>query len=413
MQQSRGGSGRDLFGKDIVEHEERLNVPRLKRERLIRLQAEIANADLGGLLLHDPVNIRYATGAHYPGVYFHRFYARYALIPREGRPIRFGGVPDVPDEVSEVRKSIARDFFSCGRYVDEATRLWAADLAAAIKERGVAAERLGVDRLDITAQEALLAERIKLADGRVPVEKAQAIKTTDELILIRQACAVADVAISEVKDAIRPGVTENEMFAILTATNIRFGGDHMDARLLTAGGNTKPWGRFATDRIVRPGDLVAFDTDMAGRMGYMADVSRTYLCGDTRPTAEQREAYSVAYDFLQAAIPCFRSGKSFEAVAEQVPAYPEEYREQRYMGGLLAHGVGMSDGWPSIYFADINPAGFANDPNVLEDGMVICIEALATKPSSRECVKLEEQVIITASGPEVISFAPHDRGLSE
>jgi Xaa-Pro aminopeptidase len=373
----------------------------------------MARAGLGALLLYDPVNIRYATGTRDCGVFSHRFYQRYVLIGREGRPILFGGVTDqvVCGDDVEVREALVWDYFPCGRNLEPAAQRWARDLMQALEKLGARGEPLGVDRLDVIGYQALAKVHVDFVDGRVPVEKARALKTEDELALIRQACAIGDVAACDVKRALRTGVSENELFAILAGTNLRFGGEHMDLRFLTAGGNTNPWYRFASDRIVRTGDLVAFDTDMAGPLGYFTDFSRTYLCGEVKPTPPQREAYSVAYNFIQDVLPMFRVGASFVEIAEAAPRFPEAYRARRYV--VLAHGVGMSDEWPSIYFPDVSLSGFGNDPDVLRPGMVLSVEALAARANMRESVKLEEQIIITDAGPEVITTAPHESRLLE
>jgi Xaa-Pro aminopeptidase len=400
---------RDLVGRQIVDYEPRVDVARLKRERLARLRAEMTKADLGAVLLYDPINIRYATGTldSSAGFGVHSYY-RYALIPREGRPIVFGGLDETlaGDAALDVREGRTWDFFPCGRSVDEAARRWAAELAAILGQLGLSRERLGIDRLDFTGFDALRAQQVRLADARVPLERARAVKTPDELVLIRQACAVADVGVSAVRDAIRPGVSENELWAIFTATNIRLGGEHTDGRLLAAGDRTNPWYQPASDRLVRDGELVALDTDMAGPLGYFADISRTFLCGDRQPTGEQRALYEFGYRFLQEAIPLFRPGTSLREIGDRVPAYPERYRANRYV--VVAHGAGMSDEWPAVYFPDVSWSGFGNDPDVLRENMVICVEALVGEAGGRQCVKLEEQVIVTAGGPEVISRAPYD-----
>jgi Xaa-Pro aminopeptidase len=400
---------RELVGQHLVDYETRVDVARLKRERLARLQAEIGRAELGAILLYDPINIRYATGMRDSSTGFaFRYYYRYAVVPRQGRPIVFGGLDDsVAGEAAiDVREGRTWDFFPCGRNVDQAARHWGAEIRATLDGLGLSRERLGIDRLDFVGFEALGAQQLRLADARVPIERARAIKTPDELILIRQACAVADVGICAVRDAIRPGVTENELWAVFTATNIRLGGEHTDGRLLAAGDHTNPWYQAASDRMVRDGELVAFDTDMAGPLGYFADVSRTYLCGDRKPTAEQRELYEVGYRFLQESIPLFRAGASFREIGEKAPVYPEKYRANRYV--VLAHGAGMSDEWPAIYFPDVSWSGFGNDADVLQANMVICVEALVGEAGGRQSVKLEEQLIVTERGPEVISLAPYD-----
>ena len=399
---------RDLLGQDIVDFEERVDVSRLKRERLARLQMEIARADLGGLLLYDPLNVRYATGIRAPGSFALRFFRQHALVPREGNPVYFGSLPNGPvgEDILTVKPALVFDFFHCGRNVEPSAHRWADGIKETMRELGIAGEPLGIDRLDFHPTEALRAQEIQMADGHVALEKARVIKTQDEVSLIRQACAVGDIAICNVRDAIKPGVTEDDLFAILAATNIRHGGEQMEGRLLTAGGNTNPWMQRASDRLVRPGDLVAFDTDMIGPSGYMADVSRTYLCGDGKPNAEQLEAYKLAYNFIYESLHLFRPGVSFPEIAEKAYPIPDEYKPGRY--SLLAHGVGMCDEWPSIYWPDVSRSGFGNDPDVLEENMVISLEGLASKVGAKESVKLEEQLLITANGPEVLSQAPFD-----
>ena len=409
------GHEMDLLGQSVVDFEERVNIPRLKKERLERLQKQMAKDDLGGLLLFDTLNIRYATGRRNSGGFPMRGFLTYVLVPREGAPY----VPEEHFDTSPVegqggfaegqdrrKKGSVWEFFPAGRNVEEAARLFGERIRDQMNQLGIAGERLGVDKLDMYVLESLRAQEINLVDGRVPMEKARVIKTVDEISLIRQACAIADVAICRTRDAIKPGVTENKLFSVLAATNIEFGGEHMDARLLMSGGNTNPWSGGATDRIVRPGDLVAYDTDMAGPMGYFADFSRTYLCGDGRPNKEQLEAYKLAYNFIYESMEFFRPGMYFQEIAEKCPAYPQEYKDQRYP--MISHGDGMSDEWPTIYWPDQSWSGFGNDADVLEEGMVLSIEGLASKTGARESVKLEEEVLITANGPEILSKAPFD-----
>ena len=227
---------RDLVGQNSVDFESRVDFARLKWERLARLRAQMAAADLGGVFIYDPINIRYATGTrgHVPAGM--RFFHRYALVSHD-RVLIFGNQTDIPssDQGLEARPARIWDFFPCGRNVTKAARLWAADLKSAIDELGIAGERIGIDRLDFTGFDALRSLGIALADARVPFERARAIKTADELTLIRQACAVADVCICAVRDATKAGVTENELSAILSGTNIKLGGEYTNSKVLSAG----------------------------------------------------------------------------------------------------------------------------------------------------------------------------------
>ncbi|MFQ5933214.1 MAG: M24 family metallopeptidase [Dehalococcoidia bacterium] len=401
---------RDLVGAQVVDFDERVDIRRLRRQRIGRLQAEIAKADLGAALLFDPVNVRYATGTRLLETFALRFKGRHALVPREGPPILFQA--NEMDEAAVGDDVICRpmhtfEFWQTGSYVNDATAKWAQLMKETLLDLSLAGERLGIDRLDAISVLALQELDVNLADAVQPLGMARAIKTVDELALIRQACAIADVALWNVQQAIEPGVTEEELFAVMMETNLRYGGERIDGKLLAAGGNTNPWlKREASNRMVRSGDLVAIDTDMAGPMDYFADISRTYLCGDGRPNEEQMDAYKRAYDFLYTSIPLFKPCTAFQEIAEKVPEVPEEYKANRYV--VLAHGAGMSDEWPALYFPDTSETGFGNYPGELQEHMVICMEASFGREGGREQVKLEEQMIITARGPEVISQAPFD-----
>ena len=395
---------RYLLGQQTVDFESRVDVPRLKKERLARLQKQMAEANLGGMLLFDPVNMRYATGHRASGVAAMRMFMGYSVVPAEGEPVVVSATTD--DGSYAVDKGTMWDFFPCGRNVEEAARKWGADVKGLMTQMGFSGQRLGVDKLDFYSMESLRVQEIEVADARVPLEKARAIKTEDEVFLIRQACAIADIAICAVRDAIKPGVTEDELFAIMTYENLKRGGEHMDVRLLATGENTNPWTHLATDRMVMPGELVAYDTDMAGPMGYFADFSRTYLCGTGKPNAEQQEAYKIAYNFIYESLEHFKPGMYFQDIAEKCPELPEEYKYQRYP--MIAHGDGMSDEWPCVYWTDQSWSGYGNDPDVLEENMVLSIEGLASKQGAYESVKLEEEVLITKDGPEILSHAPFD-----
>ena len=406
-----GVAKRDLVGAHVLDFDETVDIKRMLRERLERLQAQMALYDLGAMILFDPLNVRYATGARGNHVIaMHMKLGYECVVPREGKPILFGITgfeAPVLDGFVDGRPLKNFDFWMTGSHCLDATRSWAQMMKATLTELGVQSDRIGLDKGDPLTVHTLESEGLNLVDALEPFAMARVIKTEDEVGLIRQAAAVADVALWEVQHAIRPGVTENEMFAVMAYTNLKYGGEHMDCKLLAAGGNTNPWlKRSASPRMIRPGDLVAMDTDMAGPLGYFADISRTYLCGDGPPKAEQLEIYKRAYDFLYQCIPLYTAGTSFQEIAEGTPPVPEEYRPNLYP--VLAHGIGMSDEWPAIYFPYQNDTGYGNYPGELQENMVISVEASFGKAGGREQVKLEEEVLITADGPEILSHAPFD-----
>ena len=105
-------------------------------------------------------------------------------------------------------------------------------------------------------------------------------------------------------------MTENDLWAILHAENIRRGGEWIETRLLASGPRTNPWFQECSARVIEAGDIVAFDTDLIGPYGYCCDISRTWLAGDGRPTNEQRALYAMAEEQIAANMEMLRPGRS-------------------------------------------------------------------------------------------------------
>jgi Xaa-Pro aminopeptidase len=224
---------RDLVGQTALDYEDRMQPARLKRGRLERLREQMAAADLGALLIFDPVSVRYVSGVKLHTAWAMRSSDAYALVPREGPILIFGAVAAGGVEnrdALQFRPGQPWDYFFAGQHVRESAARWSRQISEALDELGVASEPVGIDRLDFFAFTTLQSAGVELADGRVAIERAKAVKTPDELILLRQACAIADVGIWEVRQAIRPGITENELWAIFSAVNIKHGGEFTDTR---------------------------------------------------------------------------------------------------------------------------------------------------------------------------------------
>jgi Xaa-Pro aminopeptidase len=162
----------------------------------------------------------------------------------------------------------------------------------------------------------------------------------------------------------------------------------------------------AHDKIVQPGDLVGIDTDANGYEGYVIDVSRTFLCGDTA-TPEQKEAYRVAYDCVTGMLELVRPGLSFEEFARRAPRLPEAYRAQRY--ATMVHQAGLEDEGPGIpYFDDDRGPRRIMPERELREHMVLCLECYAGKVGAPFGVKLEDQVLVTKDGCELLTTYPFD-----
>ena len=246
----------------------------------------------------------------------------------------------------------------------------------------------------------MTAAGIEICDGQVPFDFARAIKTIDELTLMRSNARMAAEGLDILQKQLVPGVTENQLWGSFMGHVLSNGAEYSGTRMLSSGPRTNPWLQEATDRVVQKGDLVGLDTDLCGRHGYLTDISRTYLCGD-KPTDDQRRIYHDAYEFVHGNIPEMKVGASLIELGEKLKGrFPAEYYDQRYP--LIAHGGGVCDEYPAIKFEN-------NYEGELAAGMVMSVEAYCGPVGGRDGVKLEEQVIITDAGPEIISGnANHD-----
>jgi len=177
-------------------------------------------------------------------------------------------------------------------------------------------------------------------------------------------------------------------------------------RLRASGPRINPWLQEASPRRIESGDLVGLDTDMVGPRGYFADISRTFHCGPARPTARQRELYQLALEEVSHNLKLIRPGitlKDFQQCA-YVPA--EEFQPNAYP--CVIHGVGMSDEYPQVkpLFRGSNPYD-----GVIEAGMVICVESYMGAAGENDGVKLEQQVLVTENGYELMSRFPLEESL--
>lgn len=370
--------------------------------RLGRFRAMMAKADVAGLLLYDPINIRYAFDSSNMQVWTAHNPMRYALILNGGPAIlyEFGGCEHLArglPGIDEVRPAITYIFMNRGDKAAGFVADWADDLARALPKGA----RLAVDKLDPQAAHALEERGITLLDGTEITEMARAIKSAEELALMCWTIRVCEAGMARIYDHSLPGVTERELWGHLHFENARSGGDWLETKLLTAGANTNPWYQECSDYAVRAGEMISFDTDMIGPYGYCADISRSWVCGYRPMNPDQRRLYSMALDQIEHNLALLRPGLTFADFNAASWRIPERHQPYRY--SLALHGVGMADEWPVVpLHCDWTDRAMEG---AFEPGMVVCVESLIAEPGS-ESIKLETQVLITETGAERLDSFP-------
>jgi len=368
------------------------------------MRAAIADAGCDAGLFYDPVNIRYATGTSNMQVYSLHNPCRYVYVPAEGTVVlfEFKGCEHLSyghAGVGEIRPAVSwYDFISGGRTAEFA-RAWADELLALLRPVG---RDLAVDRLDPLGAGLLTDAGVRLHDGQRVANAARSIKTAEEAVEVRRAVAACDHAIDEMRTYLRPGITEQQLWAQLHRANIEAGGEWLETRLLTSGPRTNPWYQECSDRVIGAGDLVAFDTDLIGVGGYSVDVSRTWLAGDGTPTANQQRLHAAAAEQLERNIALFQPGASFAEISQRAHLPSDDIHS--VTNAAVAHGIGLCNEYPLILNRDhFETGGYDGE---IQEGMVLCVEALAAPPGGSEAVKLEEQILVTAAGPEPLSTYP-------
>ncbi len=388
-----------------------VDAAKLRRGRLDRLRSWMAEAGYGAILLFDPFNQRYATGSRNMFGYFLRNSTRYFFVPTEGPIVLFEypqsyHVSLQLDTVDEARPSKLVWSAVSGRD-DETAGPFAAEIADLMCQHGGGSRKLGLDRCGHLQAMALQKHGLEVRDCQGEILNVRAIKTPEEVKCLQISMTGAEAAVAAVRDAIRPGVSENKLFAVMYHEVIRLGGEFIETRLLTSGQRTNPWFNEASGRRVRAGELVALDTDTIGCFGYYSDFSRTFRCGPGKPSSYQKLLYRMSYDQVQHNMSIIKPGLSFREVAEKAWKIPARFVDQRYTS--VMHGVGMHGETPFIAHA-MDFATYGRE-GTLAPGMVVSIESYIGEKGGREGVKLEEEVLITETGVELISRFPFEDDL--
>jgi len=389
------------------------DLPRLRQFRYDRLLAGIRARDYAGLLMFDPLNIRYATDSTNMQVWNAHNPYRACLLLADGHMLLWDWgekgafLSDFNPLVKEVRGSAAFFYFLNGYRSKEAADRFAGEIDSILRERCGGNRRLAVDKMMLHGVRAFDRLGIEMFEGEEVTEKARAIKGPDDVAAMRCAIHSTERAMAEMEAAVQPGVTENEVWSYLHAGNIKRGGEWIECRLLASGQRTNPWFQECGPRVLQEGDVVGFDTDLVGPYGYCADISRTWLVGDRPPTNEQKRMYAIAQEHIETNAQLLKPGVTFFELSTSGHMLPEEFVEQRY--GAKMHGVGLCDEWPGIRYPEDLDRAY---DGVIEPGMVICVEAYIGAVGGRDGIKLEDQWLITESGAERLNNYHFDARLS-
>jgi Xaa-Pro aminopeptidase len=392
------------FGTMAVDWEQRADFERLRRERLARAKEHLAESELGALLCFDMSNIRYITATHI-GTWAIDKLIRFCLLPQGDEPIMwdFGSAarhhklfcPWLGEERSRAGISTLRGSVE-GRAESVAEKI-----CVELEERGLLHEPLGVDVVELPVLRALEAKGIHVVDCQALMQDARMLKTEDEITLLTTACAMVDAAYEELFRAMKPGMRENECVALVNRVLYELGSEHVEGVNAISGERCSPHPHVFTDRMLRPGDPAYFDI-LHAYNGYRTCYYRTFAVGSA--SRAQVDAYRRCRDYLDQAIALIRPGVT---TADVVSVWPEADDfgfpdEEAAFALQYGHGVGLSI-WEKPIFSRLVSFDY---PETIQEGMVFALETFWPASDGWSAARIEEQLVVTAEGCEVITRFP-------
>jgi Xaa-Pro aminopeptidase len=395
------------FGTNAVDWEERINLDRLRDERLAKLRAALDVSEMGSLLTFDFANIRYMTATHI-GTWAMDKLIRFAVLPRGGEPVLwdFGSAAKHHqlfnpwlDGENRARAGIStlRGAFNPEAGIAEDVAKKVADV---LREHGLADAPIGVDLVEMPILMALQAEGLTVVDGQQVFLQARKHKTVDEIALLTQACSMVDAAYEDLYEFLRPGVRENECVGLVSKTLYDLGSEYVEGVNAISGERCSPHPHVYSDRLVRPGDPAFFDI-LHSHMGYRTCYYRCFAVGSASPA--MRDAYTRCREYMDQAIALVKPGAT---TADIVSVWPtaQEFGFADEMAAFAlqyGHGVGLSI-WEKPIFSRLVSL---DHPEVLEEGMVFALETYWPAKDGT-AARIEEEIVVTADGCEVITKFP-------
>ena len=390
------------------------NLPRMREYRWKRLTDHIVKRGYGGLLLFDPLNIRYATDSTNMQLWNTHNPFRAVLLCSDGYMViwDYKNSPFLSEFnplVKEQRSGADFFYFDRGDKIDIAADKFSNEVRTLIAEHSQKNMRLAVDKIMLHGLRSLEAQGFEIMEGEEVTEKCRSVKGEDEILAMRCASAACENAVAIMEKQARLEVpkgntSEDDIWAILHAENIKRGGEWIETRLLASGPRTNPWFQECGPRIVQNNEIVAFDTDLVGSYGICVDISRTWWIGDRSPRPDMVYAMQHAYEHIATNMELLGPGVHMSELTFNSHTLDTNFQKGKY--GCLMHGVGLCDEWPLIAYPDKFVDG-AYD-YVLEPGMVLCVEALVSPENGDFSIKLEDQVLVTESGYENLTKYPFD-----
>jgi len=383
--------------------EDEINFDKLRFYRLDRVKKKLEKNNLEACILFDPVNVRYALDTTNMSIYNMHNLTRYCFVPVSGPVILYEyfnceTLSKHLNLIDEIRPAITWDYFSNGDQAGVQLKKWISEIKD-LSNNYFKSKKIAIDVINGQAVTALNKEGIQVVDAKLILEQARVIKSPEELKCMKAALEVAEIGVTKIRNELKAGMTEDELWSILHKTNIEHGGEWIECRILSSGERTNPWMQESSNKVIQNGEIVSFDTDMVGPYGYCADISRAYVEGH-KFNEGQKKLYLMAVEHINHNSRLIKPGMSFKEFTEKSWKLPDEYYGNRY--SCMVHGIGLCDEWPMIRY----PTDGGQREGYFEKNMTITVETYIGKVGGKEGVKLEQQYLVGENNLELMSHHP-------
>ncbi len=352
------------------------------RSRLARLREKLRESKLDAMLVSSVASVRYLSG--FTGD------SSAALITARGQYL-------VTDSRFEEEAAISAPLFKALIH-----RKGIVDMVGRTANR-LRVRRLGHEEHVVTAaQMTQLKSGRKLVPTKLMVDRLRAVKSPAEVAAVRVAVKAAEKGLRLVRKAIRAGADERSVAAELRYKMVRNAGaqDQAFENIVAEGPRgSLPHGR-PTDRAIGRDSLVL--VDWGARCGfYHSDLTRVLAVG--RIPKLFRKLVGVVRDAQLAAMERIRPGVR----VQDVDRAARKVIQRAGYGERFGHGLGHGLGLEVHEFPRVAPRG----QGCLETGMIFTVEPGIYLPG-RFGIRLEDDVLVTETGFEVLSSLPHDPRLA-
>ena len=386
--------------------EDEIDFDKLRSYRLDRVRNELKKNNIEACILFDPVNVRYALDTVNMSVYNMHNLTRYCFIPVDGPTILYEYfnceiLSKGLNLIDEIRPAITWDYFSNGDQSELQLKKWVNEVND-LSNSYFKSKKIAIDVINGPAVNELNKKGIQVLEAKKILEQARVFKSSEEIKCMRAALDVADIGIIKMRDYLKSGITEDELWSILHKTNIENGGEWIECRILSSGSRTNPWMQESSNKIIQDGEIVSFDTDMVGPYGYCADISRAFVCGN-KFNENQKKLYQTAVEQIDYNSRLIKAGVTFKEFTEKAWILPSKYYGNRY--SVMLHGIGLCDEWPAIRY----PTDGGERGGTFQKNMTITLESYIGEVGGNEGVKLEQQYLVGENGLELMSHHPLEK----